>query len=163
MKKLLFILPIVLIFACKKPNQPSGPTGITGPSSISIFFKNNVGQDLLNSATPNAVDPLKIQLLDLNEAGKKIHYINPNPLSDYPKGFRLMQDGSGINFMYVSYDGGIKIGNKITRYLRFEDGSEDKITFEVINPIYIENLWINDILKATRNGSNVVAPVEIVK
>ncbi|MBY0542299.1 MAG: hypothetical protein K2P75_02750 [Sphingobacteriaceae bacterium] len=161
MKKLLFILPIVLIFACKKPNQPSGPTGITGPSSISIFFKNNVGQDLLNSTTPNAIDPLKIQLLDINEAGQKSIYFKGH--LDYPKGFRLMQDSSGANFMTLTYGGGFKVGNKITRYLKFDDGSEDKITFEVINPIYIENLWINDILKATRNGSNVVAPVEIVK
>ncbi len=160
MKKFLFILPIVLLFACKK--EQAKPTGVTGPSSILIFFKNSTGLDLLNPATPNALNPLQIQLLDVNDAGQKTVYLKP--LLDAPKGFRLIQDDAGVNYMSLTYSGGLRTGNKITRYLKFDNGSEDKITFEVmIGTEIIGNIWVNDILVPRNLDKNTTGLIEIVK
>lgn len=140
MRKLQFIFLFLLFTACKKQDdifkQNSSDTHI-----ISLSYKNNAGENLLQLSL-HASD---IDVLDLSQQGHKIYFQS----SQRTNVIHVEETSSYGKVVRLPFANGIKIGNKMTKFLQYKDYSEDKITIEESyqeGKPFISKVWLNDAL-----------------
>ncbi len=158
MRKLLFILPLILLVACQKqdenPNQVSQHT----EKNIYLYYKTGSGKNLLNSSMSKAISVSDIDVLDLSNQGYKIYFQN----SQNTNAITVLEHPSYGKIVKLPFQSGIKNGNKMTKFLEYSNYKEDKITIEVSDSA-IKKIWLNDVLVAKNPEPNSIDPIVVIK
>jgi hypothetical protein len=139
-RKLQVIFLLFLFAACKKQDDLFKQTPSDTPI-ISLSYKNNAGENLLQLKL-NASD---IDVLDLSQQGHKIYFQN----SQGSNAIHVEEISTYGKVVRLPFANGIKIGNKMTKFLQYKDHSEDKITIEESyqdGKPFISKVWLNDVL-----------------
>jgi hypothetical protein len=114
---------------------------------------------------PNAINSNDLDIYLMKNGVKSLVY---HPLMDLKEGFRVESTSQG-NLMTLYFDTApeAKTQNKVVMFIRYKDGSEDKLTGEFnanqSSAVYLVNVWVNDVLKWTSSPGNGSALVEIIK
>ena len=151
-------MPFILLLSCKKEDE----VFTTDIQNIYLYYKNSTGQNLLNSSVPKGLMSTDIDILDLNTDGHKIYFQN----SGHTNAISEISHPSLGKIIKLPFQNGIKIGNKLTKYLQYSAYKEDKITVQLGNyqgKVSIYKIWLNDHLIATQNGLDQRAPLTILK
>lgn len=98
MKKLVTLLAISFLLlitgGCKKNNKPETIVAV----DIAIVYKDNLGDNLLDSATPNHYSYANMSVFYLENGVKEEYY---NGKMDDPKGLKIAKDSTGAYFLGV--------------------------------------------------------------
>ncbi len=161
MKKLSLILLIVLLqFSCKEKCC----TVIS--ADVSFSFINSKGEDLLNPAIAGALTEENVDIYVLKN-GTKTRLYQGN--LDASKFFKIRTE-NGKNRLQLYFDILPEnfVGNKITQWIRYKDGTEDEIVGEFnadrkTNTL-LQTVWINGVAKTkTETAYSGQTPIVIIK
>jgi len=109
---LLIISVLILItWGCKK-NVENG--GVIIASKVSIVYKDNLGNNLLDSATPNHYSIANMHVFYLENGVKEEYY---NGKMDAPKGLRIFKDAKG-QYVLDFYFHGSGVNDTVTNFLQ---------------------------------------------
>lgn len=151
-----------MLISCKK----SELNGVAMAGLVTIEYKNNHGANLLDPLTTNAIKAEDIDIFVMRNGVKtRILY---NNLRD-PENFNIHSTVERGNVMDLYFDMHNESFNNniITMFIRYKDGSEDKITGEFNvdwSPSkFIKKVWINDILSWESVNNLTNAHVTIIK
>lgn len=173
MKKLLFIIPFLLIVvSC---DEAIGPFNYSVDIVIRLKDK-TTGNDLLNPATPNAYDSNDIRVFALSEDGVKTELYQPN--LDAPRNFSIIpynNNGVSLNLCKVfPYIGKSKKTEITKTIIEWQNGINDTLTCEIdrkggltsTTRVWYKNKLMSDINNPSVNNAslpNVVRLIEIEK
>ncbi len=151
MKTILFILTsIIIMVSCEKNNN----IGIITSTGMRIFYMDNAGNDLLDTATINHYKFEDMRIFHLIN-GEKVAYYESN--LDAPRGIRLL-DSAGtfrdtVMLSVIPYSGdGTESGEFLTTtFLQLSETDTDTIRCiidmqENLN-LLCTKVWYNDVLK----------------
>ncbi len=158
MRKLLFILPLILLVACQKEDETPSQEVEHIENNIYLYYKNNSGKNLLNSSITKAISVSDIDVLDLSNQGYKIYFQD----SQNTNAITVLEHPSYGKIVKLPFQSGIKNGNKMTKFLEYSDYKEDKITIEVSDSS-IKKIWLNDVLVATNPEPHSFDPIVVLK
>ncbi|WP_316787155.1 hypothetical protein [Pedobacter frigiditerrae] len=162
MKKILGIILLVLIItSCEKPIG-----GVVINADVSFSFVNSKGEDLLNLNTTGALTEENVDIYVLRN-GLKVRLYKGN--LDAAKYFKIRTENGKSRFqMYFDISPENFIGNKITQFIRYKDGTEDEIVGEFnadrkTNTL-LQQIWINGVAKSRiETGNSGQNPIVIMK
>lgn len=158
MRKLLFILPLILLVACQKESETPNQEAEHIENNIYLYYKNNSGKNLLNPSITKAISVSDIDVLDLSNQGYKIYFQD----SQNTNAITVLEHPSYGKIVKLPFQSGIKNGNKMTKFLEYSDYKEDKITIEVSDSS-IKKIWLNDVLVATNPEPHSFDPIVVLK
>ena len=158
-----FVFALTVITSCKKNDQ------FTKTGFITRFFiiKNVNGVDLLDPSLTNGIKAGDIDIFVLENGIKKQVFYG---MMDMPERFTIYRSQPYGYILRLDYDFRKEtfVDNKVTQFIRYKDGSEDKITgeFSVNAEAYnVTKTWVNDVLKwSLENDPDYIdGPILIVK
>ncbi len=158
MRKLLFILPLVLLIACQKQDETPSQTSQYIEKNIYLYYSNSNGINLLNSSVHKGISASDIDVLDLSKQGYKIYFQD----SHNTNAITVLEHPTRGKIIKLPFQSGIKDGSKMTKFLEYSNYKEDKITIEV-SDVSIIKIWLNDVLISTNEGSSRLEPLVILK
>jgi hypothetical protein len=159
MKKIVWIFALISFISCKKEGVSTVNNG------TEIWFKNAAGVNLLNSTEINAIRSADIDIF-LLQNGAKVR-VN-RPMMDLNESFRITPTSQGdLMTLYFDIMPESMQQNRVTMFIRYQDGSEDKLMGEFnsdrSSAVYLEKVWVNDVLKWSPSPGKGSALVEIIK
>ncbi|MBE0649268.1 MAG: hypothetical protein IH595_00355 [Bacteroidales bacterium] len=145
MKKSIIVLVIsvllLIIGSCKKVNKPEPIVAV----GINVAYKDNLGNNLLDSATPNHYSIANMHVFYLENGVKEEYY---NGKMDNPKGLKIFQDSTGEYVLGIGLNS-FRAENDTT-LLQLSNTDIDTIvgTIDKSNgDIILKKVWYNGILK----------------
>jgi hypothetical protein len=157
-RKLQIIFLLLLFASCKKQDDIFRQN-LSDRVILSLHYQNKDGQNLLQHSW-SASD---IDMLDLSQQGHKIYVQN----SQGTNSIQVETVAPYGQVVRLPFANGIKIGNKMTKFLQYKDHSEDKITIEEKyeeGKAFISKIWLNDILiDSALSADHLFKPIVILK
>ena len=143
MKRFLILFAIVLLL-----NGCHRHCCTTVSTTIFLKYQNSNGDDSLDPRTTNALKSEDMEVYVLRK-GVRVQLLNYN--LDYAKNFKIYGSSTEKYHMIFLFD--IKkesfVKKKVTMFITYKDGSEDKLVGEFNenegSSILLQNVWINDI------------------
>ncbi|RZJ19749.1 MAG: hypothetical protein EON51_16745 [Acinetobacter sp.] len=162
MKK-IFLIPlfILLLVGCEKPIR-----GVVISADVNFLFVNAKGEDLLNANTLGALTEENVDIFVLKN-GLKVRLYQGN--LDAAKFFKIRTENGKSKFqMYFDINAENFIGNKITQFIKYKDGTEDEVVGEFNSDrkrnTLLQQVWINGVAKSRSETANSGQnPIVLVK
>ena len=128
-------------------------------TDIILKFQNSNGENLLDPSTSNALKKEDIEVYVLKKGARILLFDNG---IHAPKNFEIY--GSSTQSYYLKFYFNIAeeyfTEKKVTMFLKYKDGSEDKLVGEFNNNkgtnIMLQNVWINDIAMGSRSQAFIL-------
>ena len=117
---------------------------------VYLKFQNGKGEDLLDPRTPNALNAEEIEVFVVRN-GARVRLLNYT--RDAPKNFKIYGSSKEQYHMKFFFDIAQEsfVKKKVTMFITYEDGSEDKLVGEFNDndgpSVLLQSLWINDVPK----------------
>lgn len=160
MKKIGLLITVMFLLSCKKNEALIIDTGVY------LWYKNANGVNLLNAAIPGAINTAEIDVFVLKN-GVKTQILNGN--MNNPENFSLSVSSDKGNLLGFSfwYESSARVDNKVIMFIRYKDGSEDKLTGEFNDisesNIIIKKVSVNDVLRWEREPGGASGVIELIK
>lgn len=148
---LLVISVLVLITGgCKKKIEN---TGVFVDTRVNVVYKDSLGNNLLDSATPNHYSIANMHVFYLENGVKEEYY---NGKSDAPKGLWITKDATGQYVLGFNFCGHA-VNNTDTNFLQLSTTDIDTLvgTFDTYsNGVVLKKAWYNGTLWKLGAGPN---------
>lgn len=135
---LFFVISILLFTNCKKDNK-----GFDTDTYIDILFEDQLGNDLLNPATPNYYPEKDIRVFSLHNGNKaEIYHGN----LDHPRDINIYENKDLEAFVLKLYP---EI-NIDTMLLQLNENTVDTVNYSIERTdfgVYLRKFWYNGVLK----------------
>ncbi|MEJ5994362.1 hypothetical protein WG904_08030 [Pedobacter sp. Du54] len=154
MKRILILLAVLLFFAsCDRKCCTNYSVDVT------LKYQNSNGEDLLDPRTSNA---LKAEDIDVYAVRNGVRVRLYNGMMDAPKNFKIYGSSTEKYFMKFYFDIQQEsfTNKKVTMFITYKDGSEDKLVGEFNDDdgsnIILQNVWLNGVEKGRLNGPIII-------
>jgi len=143
MKKIIILCAALLLLL----NGCGGKCCTAVSTAIFLKYQNKSGEDLLDPRTPNALKEDDVELYVVKD-GMRVLLLDNRKAS--PKNFHIYGSSTEKYYMQLGFDisKGSLVKKKVTMFISYKDGSEDKFVgeFNVDNGnTLLQNVWINDV------------------
>lgn len=143
MKKSVILITISLLLliagGCKKEKDNSD---VIIDAGVSVLYKDNLGNNLLDSTTPNHYSYANMHIFYLENGVKEEYY---NGKMDVPKGLRIIKNATGQYVLAFGFCGP-GVNDTVTNFLQLSDTDIDTLVgvFDTYsNGVVLKKAWYN--------------------